>query len=65
MSLGIEVWAIVEEGYAPKDTDTEKEAKQNFIANAKSMNVPLIGQCETKFIKEMHSETAKYIWATL
>ena len=27
MSLGIEVWVAMEEGYAPKDTDTEKEAK--------------------------------------
>ena len=35
MSLGLEVWAGVELGYAPKDTDTEKESKQDFIANAK------------------------------
>ena len=47
MSLGIEVWAAVEEGYAPKDTDTEKEAKQNFIANEKSMNTVFSGLCQT------------------
>ena len=35
MSLGIEVWVALEENYAPKETNTEKEAKQNFIANAK------------------------------
>ena len=46
MSLGIEVWAAVELGYAPKDFDTEKEAKQDFIANAKAMNALLSGLCE-------------------
>ena len=38
ISLGIEVWATVEFGYAPKITDSEKEAKQDFVANAKAMN---------------------------
>ena len=46
MSLGIQVWAVVDFGYAPKDSDTEKEAKQDFIANAKSMNALLSGLCE-------------------
>ena len=46
MSLGIEVWAAMELGYAPKDSDTEKEAKQDFIANAKAMNAILSGLCE-------------------
>ena len=59
MSVGIEVWAVVEEGYAPKDTDTEKNAKQNFIANAKAMNALLSRLCEFEFIKVMHSVTAK------
>ena len=36
MSLGIEFWAVVELGYAPKDFDTEKEAKKYFMANAKA-----------------------------
>ena len=65
MSLGIEVLAAVEEGYAPKDTDTKKDAKQNFIANAKAMNALLSGLCESKFIKVMHNVTAKEIWDTL
>ena len=47
MSLGIEVWVVVEEGYAPKDTDREKEAKKNFIVNAKAMNALLSSLCET------------------
>ena len=59
MSLGIEVWAVVKEGYAPKDTDTEKDARQNFIANAKAMNALLSSLCESEFIKVMHSVTAK------
>ena len=50
MSLGIEVWVAMDLGYAPKDSDTEKEAKQDFIANAKAMNALLSGMCEAKFI---------------
>ena len=46
ISLGIEVWAVVDLGYAPKDSDTEKEAKQDFIANAKAMNALVSGLCE-------------------
>ena len=46
MSLGIEFWAIVDLGCAPKDSDTEKESKQDFIANAKAMNALLSGLCE-------------------
>ena len=46
MSLGIEVWATVEFGYAPKVTDLVKEAKQDFVANAKAMNAILNGLCE-------------------
>ena len=45
MSLGIEVWAAVDLGYAPKDSDIEKEAKQDFIANSKAMNALLSGLC--------------------
>ena len=65
MSLGIEVWAAVELGYAPKATDSEKEAKQDFVANAKAMNALLNGLCEAEFIKVMHNKTAKEIWDTL
>ena len=65
MSLGVEVWAVVDLGYAPKDSDTEKEAKQDFIANAKAMNALLSGPCEAEFIKVMHNKTAKEIWDTL
>ena len=65
MSLGIEFWAVVEEKYAPKDTDTEEEAKQNFKANAKAMNALLSGLSESEFIKVMHSKTAKDICDTL
>ena len=65
MSLGIEVWVVVEFGYAPKATDSEKEAKQSFVANAKAMNAILNGLCEAEFIKIMHSNTAKDMWDTL
>ena len=65
MSLGIEVWAAVELGYAPKESDSKKDAKLDFVANAKAMNALLSGLCEAKFIKVMHNKTAKEIWDTL
>ena len=46
MSLGIEVWADVELGYAPKESNSKKDAKQYFVANAKAMNALLSGLCE-------------------
>ena len=61
MSLGIEVWAVVEERYVPKDTGTEKKSKQDFIANAKEMNALLSGLSESEFIKVMRSKNAKEI----
>ena len=65
MSLGIEVQAAVEFGYTPKATHSEKEAKQDFVANAKAMNAILNGLCEAKFIKVMHNKTSKEMWDTL
>ena len=65
MSLRIEFWAAVEFGYAPKETDSEKEAKQDFVANVKAMNAILNGLCEVEFIKVMHNNTAKEMWDTL
>ena len=65
MSLGIEVWAAVELGYAPKATNTEKETKPDFVANVKAMNAILNGLCEAEFIKVMHKDTTKEIWDTL
>ena len=59
MSLGVEVWAVVEFGYDSKADVSEKEAKQDFVANAKAMNAILNGLCEAEFIKVMHNDTAK------
>ena len=64
MSLGIEVWATVEFRYAPKATNSEKEAKKKFVANEKAMNAILNGLCEAEFIKVMHN-TDKEMWDTL
>ena len=65
MSLGIEFWAAVELGYAPKESDLEKDTKLDFVANAKSMNALLSGLYEAEFIKVMHNNSAKEIWDTL
>ena len=59
MYLGIEFWAAVELGYAPKESDSEKYAKLDFVANAKAMNALLSGLCEAEFIKVMHNKTTK------
>lgn len=48
MSLGIEVQYVVLLGHEePKETTSDKDAKMNFIANAKAMNEILIGLCES------------------
>ena len=65
MSLGIEVWVAVEFGYALKESDSEKDAKLDFVANAKAMNALLSGLSEAEIIKVMHNKTAKEIWDTL
>ena len=65
ISLAIEVGVVVEEKYAPKDTDTKEEAKKNFRANVKAMNALLSGLRESEFIKVMHSKATKDIWDTL
>ena len=65
MSLGIEVWVAAELGYAPKESDSEKYAKLNFVANSKAMNALLSRLSEEKFIKVMHNKTTKEIWDTV
>ena len=66
MSLGIEVWFVVLMGYKePKETTSDKDAKLNIIANAKAMNALLNRLSDSKFIKVMHCEIAKYIWSKL
>lgn len=66
ISLRIEVWSIVLMGCEePKETTSDKDAKMNFIANAKAMNALLSGLCESQFIKVMHCETAKDVWDKL
>ena len=41
------------------ETNTEKEAKQEFTVNAKLMNALVNGLSESEFIKVMQSQTAK------
>ena len=65
MFPGLEVLISVEVKYAPKDSDTEKEAKQYFIVDAKEMNALLSGLCESEFIKLIQSKNSKDIWDTL
>ena len=39
MSIGLEVWELVEEGYnVPKDTPTESEERKKFWEHAKALN---------------------------
>ena len=61
-SLGIEFWAAVELGYAPKVSNSEKDAKLDFVANAKAMNALLeeTSEWETFTMNQLLGNLAAY-----
>jgi hypothetical protein len=66
MSLGMEVWKIVVDGYKiPSTLPTDEEGKKHYYNNARAMNVIQGGLAETKFVKVMQLEFAKEIWGKL
>ena len=66
MSMGLNIWAIVTDGYKPPktrpSTSEEIEECQN---NATSMNAILEGLSETELFKVMNYSTTKEIWDKL
>jgi hypothetical protein len=65
MTLGIDVWDVVEIGYTKSVVLASKDDKLEFSFNDKGMNVVLNGLVEAKFVKVMHLETAKAMWDKL
>ena len=59
MSLGADVWEVVETGYTKPIVLASKDDKLDFSFNAKEMHAILSGLSETKFVKLMHFESAK------
>ena len=65
MSLGADVWEVVEMGYTKPIVLANKDDKLEFSFNAKAMNVTLSGLAESEFVEVMHFDSAKEIWDKL
>jgi hypothetical protein len=65
MSLGADVWDVVETGYVKPVVLANKDDKLEFIFNAKAMNAILSGLVEAEFVKVMHLGTTKEMWDKL
>jgi hypothetical protein len=62
MSLGADVWDVVETGYVKPIVLASKDDKMKFIFNKKAMNVILGGLVEADFVKVMHYDSTKIMW---
>jgi len=65
MSLGADVWEVVEIGYTKPVVFASKDDKLEFSFNAKAMNAILNGLAESEFVKVMHLDSAKAMWDKL
>jgi hypothetical protein len=65
MSLGVDVWNVVEIGYVKRVVLANKDDKLEFNFNTKAMNVILSGLAEAEFLKVMHLESTKEMWDKL
>lgn len=65
MSLGADVWEIVETGYTKLVVLLSKDEKLEFTFNAKAMNAILSGLAESEFVKVMNLQTTKDMWEKL
>ena len=65
MSLGIDVWDVVDTVYVNPVVLASRDDKLEFSFNAKAMNVILSGLAEDEFVKVMHLESAKEMWDKL
>jgi FtsZ-binding cell division protein ZapB len=65
MSLGADVWEVVETGYTKPTVFLSKDEKLEFTFNAKAMNAILSGLAESEFVKVMNLQTAKEMWEKL
>jgi hypothetical protein len=65
MSLGADVWDVIETGYVKTVVLVSKDDNMDFIFNEKSMNATLNGLEEVKFVKFMHYDSTKVMWDKL
>ena len=65
MSLGVDVWDVVDTGYVNPVVLASKDDNLEFSFNAKEMNAILSGIAEADFVKVMHLESAKEMWDKL
>jgi hypothetical protein len=65
MSLGADVWEVVETGYTKPTVFLSKDEKLEFTFNAKAMNAILSGLAESEFVKVMNLQTTKEMWEKL
>ena len=65
MSLGADVWEVVETGYAKPVLLASKDDKIEFTFNSKAMNAILSGLAETEFVKVMHLDSIIEMWDKL
>jgi hypothetical protein len=65
MSLGADVWDVVDIGYVKPVVLANKDDKLEFSFNTKAMNSISSGLAEEEFVKVMHLGTTKEMWDKL
>jgi uncharacterized lipoprotein YehR (DUF1307 family) len=65
MSLGVDVWDVIETGYVKLVVLASKDDKLEFKFNAKEMNSILSGLVEANFVKVMHCDSKNVMWDKL
>ena len=65
MSLGVDVWDVVETGYVNLVVLASKDDKLEFIFTAKAMNAILSGLAEAEFVKVTHLDFVNEMWDKL
>jgi hypothetical protein len=65
MSLGADVWDVVDIGYINPVVLANKDEKLDFSFNTKAMNAILSGLGEAEFVKVVHLGIAKEMWDKL
>ena len=61
MSIGLEVWALVEEGYdVPKITPTEAEDRNKYWEHAKALNTLQVRVSKKVLAKVLSCTSVKY-----
>jgi hypothetical protein len=65
MSLGADVWDVVEMGYVKRVVLASKDDNLESRFNEKAMNAILSGLVEAEFVKVMHCDSEKVMWDKL